>query len=142
MKKGFCVLILVLLSPSVFAVDFDLYSITLSGKNLARHAISPWEACRDSVGHWSNAGLSVQVIAARFRGDLQTCALDLDDGTSVAASVVVTGFSCTDPARWDGVRRLCTSEVVNREQFHALGLAAFLWMCLIGGMYVGLKVVE
>jgi len=105
-----------------------------------KHSDSPFAACVDAGGFFVDATLTVSVVSGSFNPGTGVCTLQLDNGTAGAVTISSVSPSCSDDIIFDFDRQQCVDGVGVDAQY-AVMLAGFCWLCLIGGILTGLKMV-
>lgn len=102
----------------------------------AEHYESGFTACYGAIGApWSN---NRSVVGASWDTTAGTCTAYLDNNFIGPMPIVSGNSSCPGDELFDFANQVCEIKPVD-QQLHATVLAAFLWMCLIGGMSIGFK---
>lgn len=99
---------------------------------------SPKESCESLNGNlWTTAPLAFVEKAVYFSSTAQ-CVVRTEANGILVGSVVALGGSCSGSIDYDFALQACVDNV-DEKHIHATLLALYLWLCLIGGMSVGLK---
>lgn len=136
--RGFLALAMVCATTAAQGASYTFYQ----GQNnvpatiTLEHHRTPFEACKGTVGLLYSTSLSV--AAATFAPGSGACTAVLDDGTAATVTIATDSSSCPDDIAFDFERQTC--EVFEgQSQLFAVVVAAFFWLCLIGGLSVGYR---
>ena len=128
-------------SSVVHADPYTFYKVQndLNADVTFTHFESPREACESVDGAFWKVGEYAK--KAQYVIATNQCVVRMDSNNVLVGAVLSAAGSCAGDVNFSYRQQACVDDVTDQQQ-HALSLAGYLWLCLIGGMLCGFRAAQ